>query len=286
MNHSESVLPGCHGYQLHSQCWAPDHDPRAAIAIVHGYAEHSGRYSHVVEYFVPRDYEVCAFDHRGHGRSPGRRGHINAWTEYREDVRIFVTVIQNRRPGLPVFLYGHSLGGLIALEYALHYPDGPRGLIASAPALGGLYVNPLLFHFSRVMSYVWPSFTRKGKVSGEGLSRDPAVAPAFRGDPLVHNHASARFGREMQRAMNRTMAGASGLRVPLLIIHGTEDRVVAQEPSQRFFDQATLADKDYLSIPGGYHEPHNDLDWEAVLQYVERWIERHLATNNDNAARE
>jgi predicted alpha/beta-fold hydrolase len=119
MPHQEGRFSGAGSQGLHYQCWEPEARPRAIVAVVHGFGEHGGRYGNVVRHLVPHGYAVYAFDHRGHGRSPGQRGHINAWSEFRGDVREFLSLIRQEQSKRPMFLLGHSLGGLIAIEYVL-----------------------------------------------------------------------------------------------------------------------------------------------------------------------
>lgn len=285
MQHWEGTLEGHAGTALYLQRWSMDEPPRAVLGLVHGYGEHSSRYGTVVDYLVPRGYEIWGFDHRGYGRSPGRRGHIESWSEFRGDVRAFVRHMEQERPDRPLFLFGHSLGGLITLEYALHYPEGLRGVVASAPAVGEIGINPVLFQLSRVVSRVWPTYSRDIAPNGHGLSRDPAVGDAMQADPLAHSRASARFGWEMALAIKRTQAAAPRFAIPLLIIHGTEDRIVRPEASKRFFERVTLADKERYELVGGYHEPHNDIDRDRTMGIVARWLERHVPEERTESAR-
>ena len=132
MIHTEATFTGYGGLQLYAQSWRPEGEVKATLAIVHGFGEHSGRYGNVVDWFVPRGYGVCAFDMRGMGRSPGQRGHINDWEELREDTRAFLRWSRVQVPDAPLFLLGHSQGGLIALEFAQNGAQGLAGVIASA----------------------------------------------------------------------------------------------------------------------------------------------------------
>ena len=156
MRHTEGKFAGADSTDLYYQCWKPIDGPRAVLAIVHGFGEHSGRYPNVVGHLVPRGYAVYGFDHRGHGRSPGKRGHINTWSEYRDDVRAFLQLIKQHELTRQVFLLGHSLGGLIVLEYVLRYPDGLKGVIASGPLLARARVSPVLAVLAKVLSRVAP----------------------------------------------------------------------------------------------------------------------------------
>lgn len=276
MKHSESKFEGHGKLQLIFQKWQPATETRAVFAIVHGFGEHSGRYTNVVNYLVPLGFTVYSFDHRGHGHSPGKRGHIMSWNEFREDVKHFIDMIHREKADKPLFLYGHSMGGLIVLDYVLHYPEGLRGVIASGPALAQTGVSPFLLMLSRILSKIWPSFSIDTKLDAGAISRDPKVIKAYKGDPLVHAMASARFGTELTATMGWTHAHAFELKIPLLILHGEADRLVPPAGSRKFFENVNLNDKELQIYPGGYHEPHNDIEHETVLKDLERWLQKHL----------
>ncbi|MGQ9709616.1 MAG: lysophospholipase [Anaerolineae bacterium] len=276
MEHSEGTFSGYGGLPLYYQCWRPEGGPRAVLVIVHGFGEHSGRYMNVVNHLVPKGYAVYALDHRGHGCSPGPRGHINSWEEFREDVRAFIRKVAETEPGLPVFLMGHSMGGLIVLEYALHYPEGLKGVIASGPALAQVGISPALMVIARALSRIWPRFAMNTGLDATSISRDPEVVSAYQADPLVHSVGTARLGTEMTRAMLWTHEHAREWQLPLLILHGGADRLVPPEGSRRFFENVPIADKERIEYEGGYHEPHNDIHRAQVLTDLERWLERHL----------
>jgi len=276
MEHSEGTFRGSGRLVLYYQRWRPDGDARAVVAIVHGFGEHSGRYLNVVNSLTPRGYAICGLDLRGHGRSPGQRGHINEWGEYREDVRAFLQMVGEQEPGRPLFLLGHSLGGLIVLEYALRSPDRLQGVIASAPSLAQVSVSPFKILLARLLSCLWSRFTMEVGLEVSALSHDPAVVKGYREDPLVHGKGTARFGAESLRAMAWTNAHAADLHLPLLIVHGAADRVVSPEGSLAFFTHVTFADKKRREYPDAYHEVHNDTSREQMLTDLARWLERHL----------
>jgi alpha-beta hydrolase superfamily lysophospholipase len=276
MEHREGTFRGAGALELFYQRWRPEGEPRAILAIVHGFGEHSGRYMNGVNYLVPRGYAVYGFDHRGHGRSPGKRGHINNWSEYRDDVCAFVKLVAESEPNRPMFMLGHSLGGLIALEYGLHYPGGLRGIIASSPLLVQAGLSPVLIATSKILSRVAPSVAIKTGLDASTISRDPAVVKAYQEDPLVHSFGTPRLSTEITAAQNWTNAHAGDLKLPLLLIVGSEDRLVPPEGGRRFFDAVTFADKQKLDYQGAYHETHNDIIASQVMADVERWLQAHL----------
>ncbi|MBN1316810.1 MAG: lysophospholipase [Anaerolineales bacterium] len=275
MIHDESTFKAVDGLELFYQSWKPEKG-KAAVAIVHGFGEHSGRYSNVVEHLVGKGYDVHAFDLRGHGRSPGKRGHINAWSEYRNDVKSFVEMLAAQKPGQPLFLMGHSLGGLVVLEHLLRSPDGLQGVIASGPTVAQTGVSPLIVALSSILSRIVPAMTINTGLDATAVSRDPEVVEAYRSDPLVHSFGSPRLGAEMQKAMAWTMQHAKEWKTPLLVLYGSADRLVPPEAVRAFYKQVPIADKERIEYEGGFHEPHNDIIHQQVTADLERWLSQHL----------
>jgi alpha-beta hydrolase superfamily lysophospholipase len=276
MQHFERDFRGCGELRLYFQGWRPNGEPKGVLPIVHGFGEHSGRYENVVKYLVRSGYAMYSFDLRGHGRSPGQRGHINDWVELRQDVHEFVRVVSQREPGRPIFLFGHSLGGLIVLEYVLHYPEGLHGVIVSGAALSQTGLSPVLFTLSRIMSRVWPTFSIDTKLDVSTISSDQAVVQAYRDDPLVHSLGTARLGTEVVAAQQWTQEHAAEFSVPLLMVHGCEDRLIPLAGGREFYEHVTLADKELTEYEGAYHEVHNDFCRARELSELEHWLERHL----------
>ena len=275
MDHVEGTFSGFEGLELYYQRWRPEGEPKAALAIVHGLGEHSGRYGNVVDWFAPKGYAVYAFDLRGFGRSPGPRGYINEWAEFREDVKAFLELVHEQEPSQAVFLLGHSMGGLIVLEYVLHHPEGLAGVIASGPALA-VDIPPLLMMLSKVLSGILPRFAFDTKLDATAISRDPAVVEAYVNDPLVHSLGTPRFGVEFPRAIEWTQAHAAEIKIPCLIVHGGADRLVPPEGSRIFYENMTSADKERQVYEGYYHEVFNDVGKEKVLAAVEAWVGERL----------
>ncbi len=276
MKHSESTFETNDGVKLYYQSWEPDGEARAAVAIVHGHGEHSGRYMNLVNCLVPAGYTLYGVDLRGYGHSSGQRGHIDSWSEYREDVHAFLQTVARQEPKRAVFLYGHSLGGLVVLEYVLHYPDGLAGVISSAPTVGEIGISPFLLLLGRLLSRIYPRFSLKTGLDVTALSRDPAVVQAYRNDPLVHSFATARLGTELASAREYTMTHAADLRVPLLLTYGSADRLAAPEGCRAFFDHVTFPDKTRLEYSGGYHESHNDIEYNKVMTDLQAWLDAHV----------
>lgn len=277
MQHQEGRFQGTGGLELFMQSWHPDGDRRAVVAVIHGLGEHSGRYMNVVNKLVPAGFVVYGFDHRGHGRSPDRHcAHINDWGEYRGDVKAFLAVIRQHEPDLPLFLMGHSMGGLITLNYVLHQPEGLRGVVVSAPALVAPQVALPLRLMGLLLSRLRPETELENGLDVNGLARDTAVVAAYQKDPLVHSKVSARWFTEFQKTIAWTLAHAEEFRPSLLLLHGDADTLVPIAGGRQFFEKVQQPDKQYIVYPGGYHESHNDLHRDQMLADLENWLTSHL----------
>lgn len=276
MQHEEGKFSTHDGLEFYRQSWLPEGQARANLVFVHGIGEHSGRYGNLVAWFAPKGYALHGFDHRGHGKSPGPRGHIKSWADFREDVRVFVSWVEQHTPGVPTILLGHSLGGLIVLDYGLHYGAGLKALVASAPPLAQSEdVSPALLLLARMLSSIAPGLAVKTGLSVEELSRDTAVVQAYREDPLVHGLATTRFGAEMQRTMKTTLDGAVRWPVdlPLCIVHGGADKICPAIGSLRFYENATAHHKARYEYPEFRHEVFNEFGKEKVFADIEAWLE-------------
>lgn len=261
---------------------APTAAPRAAIALVHGLAEHAGRYAALAARLNAAGIDVYAIDLRGHGRADGRRAWVTRFDDYLDDTQALVdyAAAQCRARKTPLFLMGHSMGGAIAALYAIERAPGSgvafAGLLLSSAALApGRDVPHWMIAASRVMSAVWPRFPAM-KIDAALLARDAAVVEANRADPLVHHGAiPARTGAELLEAMKRIEAGRAQLRMPVLIWHGTEDKLTEPEGSRAFGAHVGSPDRTLTLYEGSYHETLNDLDRERVIGAMMDWIDRH-----------
>lgn len=276
MHTQEVHLKGAGNLDLFARLWEPDPSARALMIITHGHGEHGGRYAHVGQALAERGFAVAALDLRGHGRSDGPRGFVRDWRDYRMDLDCFIKYLDGNFRGIPPFLYGHSVGGAIVLDYILRESHRMKGVIISAPTLGKPNIPAILFAISKVLSKIYPGFSMATQLDQTSLSRDPGVVQAYRDDPLVHNVGTARLGAELQMTADWIQAHASDLSPPLLLIHGTQDRLVNPADSHRFFENAGSQDKTFLELPEGYHEPHNDLDKDVVIRRIGDWIEAHI----------
>lgn len=260
------------GATLFRQRWLPDTPARAKMLVVHGFGEHSGRYGNLVAAVLPLAVAVHGYDHRGHGRSSGQRGFIRRWSEFREDLATVLAAVEKADPATRTFLFGHSLGGLMALDFVLREKPALAGLVVSAPVLATPGVSPLLLALARLLSGIWPRFSLDARLDANALSRDPRAVEAYLTDPLVHSKGTARLSTELARTQRWVTANAEGLDLPLLVLHGAADAIAPPPASRALFARATSRDKERIEYPGGYHEPHNDTNRDEVVADLGRWL--------------
>ncbi len=270
------TFEGVGGVSLFRQVWRPEGPARAVLINLHGLGDHSGLYPTLVEHFRGRGITVHAMDLRGNGRSAGQRAYVERWDEYREDLHRFVGLVAEEEAERPIFLLGNSLGGLIALDYALHHPEGLRGVIAASPPLGRLGVPAPLLALGRVLSRVWPRFSIRTGMDLSGLARDPVVVEAVLADPLFHRVGTARLSTEVVAAIAGVQEAAPRFPLPLLVLHGSADRMVPPEGSRAFVARVGHPDRELREYAGAFHVLFADLDHQRVLTDVERWIEARL----------
>ena len=270
------------GLSLRFRAWQPS-DPRAVLLVLHGLAEHSGRYLHVGARFAGAGYAVYALDHRGHGQSPGPRVHVVAFDEFLEDVDALRAVAEAQHPGRPIVLVGHSHGGLVALRYALTRPAGLAGAILSSPLLGvhpSSRASPGLIILARVLSVLWPGVLLPNHVDASLLSHDPEIVRAYRSDPLVSHRVSPRWFTSAMLAIRHAHERAPRLALPLLLMVSGADRLVDPEASLRFASNAPRDKLELVLWEGLYHEMFNEPERETVFARMEAWLEEHVSPLN------
>ena len=275
-----STVTTSDGVDLPLYRWPATAPLRATVALLHGLAEHAGRYAALADRLSPAGIELVAVDLRGHGLAPGKRARIRRFDDYLLDAQALLDAAATSCA--PLFLMGHSMGGAIAALYAIERLDasGRRlsGLILSSPALApGHDVPRWMLGLSQLISRVWPGFPAM-KIDAALLSRLQPVVNANRNDPLVH-HGSipARTGAELLLAMARIERGRASLRVPLLVYHGTADKLTEPEGSRAFGQHAGSPDKTLTLHEGSYHETMNDMDRDRVIGQLIEWIEARVA---------
>jgi alpha-beta hydrolase superfamily lysophospholipase len=271
--HETGGFRGRGGGTLFCQQWRPAQAKvKAALVLVHGLGEHSSRYPYLVQSLVPAGYAIYGHDHQGFGRSEGQRGHVNRFTEYAADVQIRVAQAREAHPDSPLILFGHSMGGLIALDYLLRYQESVDLAVISAPALLAKTARHLVL-LMRTMNLVQPTFVIQRPGGAEGISRDPAEVEKYANDPLWVRTSSARWAVEILSAQADIRPRAGEISLPILLIQGSEDQLVVPEATTSFFEAISSADKSYYYYPGYYHEAHNDVDKEYPLKDLRTWLD-------------
>ena len=261
------------GPTLFTRTYLPDGTSRAAVIIAHGYAEHSGRYERLAQRLVAEGYAVYALDHRGHGQSGGKRSSVRVFREYVDDLVRFIDRVRETRPNPPRFLFGHSMGGLIALQLVLEHPEKVEGVAVTGALLeNAVPVPPLLERAASVVSAVAPDLPVQ-ELKAEDVSRDPAVVQAYKDDPLVyHGKVRARLGYELLRAGPYVLGRAHNIELPVLVQHGTADKLAAVAGVRAFYDALGSADKTLELYDGAYHEILNDYGHEKVIDDLVAWF--------------
>ena len=265
------------GISLPLYRWRPSGPTRATVALLHGLAEHAGRYAAVAGRLNAAGIELVAIDLRGHGHAPGKRAYVKRFDDYLLDAQALLD--DAAQSCAPLFLMGHSMGGTVAALYAIERLDasGRRlsGLILSSPALApGRDVPKWMLALSQLISRLYPGFPAM-KIDPALLSRVQPVVNANLNDPLVHHGAiPARTGAELLLAMARIERGRTGLRMPLLVFHGTADKLTEPDGSRAFGEHAGSLDKTLTLHEGSYHETMNDLDRDRVIEALVEWIEK------------
>jgi alpha-beta hydrolase superfamily lysophospholipase len=254
----------------------PAEPEKARLVIAHGLGEHSGRYANVVERLHPRGISVWLPDHRGHGQSEGKRGHVLNFMQYLTDLKSMIELSRDGMAGdCNCFLLGHSLGGLIAIYYAQRFPELIDGVVASSPLLGMVIEVPAAKKIlGSFMSYLWPSLTMGNELDAGKISHDQDVVSAYQNDPLVHERVSTRFFTEMMSAMETVNQQFSSLKVPILIQAAGDDHLVNARTAGQFFEKLETTDKTLHIYEGLYHEIYNELEAqrEKVLVDLTDWL--------------
>lgn len=258
------------------QAWLPGTEARGVVVLVHGFGEHSARYAHVGTRLATAGFAVYAADHRGHGRTEGRRANVERMALVVDDLGGFARFAADRHRGLPVFLVGHSLGGLIALQYATGPDAALDGLVLSGPLVQVTVGSAVLKRLAGVLSALVPDL-QVTALDVDAISRDPQVVRAYRDDPLVHHgKIPARTGAEILATAEALPDRLPALKVPLLLLHGTEDRICVPAGSILVHDTVSSPDKTLRRYDGLYHEIFNEPEQDEVLGDLVSWLEAHL----------
>ncbi len=277
MRHQDGAFKTGKNIDIFHQCWLPEKDPTAILLIVHGLAEHSGRYMNLVNHFIPLGYAVYTLDLPGHGQSGGTRVFVSRFSDFTHTIRVYAKTIRKIHPEKPVFIVGHSMGGLISAVYLIDDPSGVSGAVFSSPGVRVPdNISPVLIFAGKVLSFLLPRIGLIG-IDPNGVCRDETVVDAYVNDPLVYTgKTTARLAAEMLKAMNRVAAEAGSITLPVLVVQGGSDRLIDPEGANAFCESVGSVDKSIRIYDGFYHEVFNDPERNRVLEDVEHWIAKRL----------
>jgi alpha-beta hydrolase superfamily lysophospholipase len=277
MKQVEAFFTGSSGTQIYYQSWLPEGDSKAVVIISHGLAEHSGRYLNVVNQLVPSGFSVYALDHYGHGKSDGPRVFVPLFEEFTNTLKMFYDLVRAQNSDKKTFLLGHSVGSLICANYLLDHQEGLTGAVLSGPATKvPSNITSITVFLSKTLSAILPMFGVTA-LDANSVSRDKAVVDAYVNDPLVYTgKITSRMGAELLRGMQQLREHMAAIKLPIYIIHGSEDRMADPESAQELYDGISSEDKTIKYYEGFYHEVFNDFGKEQVLADLQAWFEAHL----------
>lgn len=274
--YKEEMLQGSGGLKIFVRSWRPEGAPRAVIVLSHGFNSHSGYYVWVAEQLVADGYSVYALDYRGRGRSDGERYYVEKFSEYQGDLDLVIRTARSRDAGLPVFILGHSAGGVIACNYTLDNQAAIAGLVCESFA----YQVPapdFALAVLKGLSHIAPH-AHVLKLPKEQFSRDPKVVQALIDDPLLADEVQpTKTVAEMVRADERLKRDFPQFTLPLLIIHGTKDTVTRPEGSKEFYERASSKDKTLKLYEGYFHDPLSDVGKDVVMNDIRAWVAKRVA---------
>jgi len=270
----ELPVRGAAAETLFRRGWVPS-CPRGSVVVVHGFAEHSGRYEHVGQWLAERGFAVHAYDQLGHGRSSGRRCHVERFGDYLDDLALVLAQVREDSPNRPVFLIGHSMGGLVVAAFSCERTPVVSGVVLSGAALA-VPIGSARFRIwlARLIRALFPRLRLSAGLDLEGLASDPRVLEAYLADPLVERKMTASLAAELMGALERTGPRGADVALPLLVLHGGDDPICAPAGSERFAAAAPAAR--FVRYPGLRHEIFNEPSYGRVLSDVASFFEEHL----------
>jgi len=272
---AEGTFQSTGGLNIFFRSWRPTAKPRGVVVVVPGFNSHSGYYGWVADQFVARGLAVYAVDLRGRGKSDGERFYVQQFADYVGDASGLVALAKSREPGLPVFLLGHSAGGVVACTYALEHQAELAGLICESFAFQ-VPAPDFALAVLKGLSHIAPH-AHVLPLKNEDFSRDPKVVAAMNADPLIaHETQPTQTVAAMVRADERLKQEFPLITLPVFILHGTADKATRPSGSQAFYDSAGSTDKTLKLYDGGFHDLLNDTDRETVMADITRWVDARL----------
>lgn len=271
MNASTFSWTTSDGLKIHGHHWSLE-QPKAVVAFVHGMGEHGARYAPIAEVFAAAGMASMAYDRRGHGRSEGKRGHTISFAAFIAEIKVLITQAKAAYPGIPVFLYGHSMGGNLVLNYLIEEHVEVDGVIASAPWIDLAFKpSPIKLQMGKLVRSLLPGISMKNDLNPEHISRDPAEVQAYINDPLVHDQITPNTGVFMLNKAEELQSFSGEIKVPLLIMHGTADKVISYDAAKAFSERVT-GPVAFKTWEGGYHEIHHDPNKAEVITFAKDWL--------------
>jgi alpha-beta hydrolase superfamily lysophospholipase len=271
--HTDGRFKGEGGLEIYWQAWLPEGPPRAVVVLAHGASEHGGRYAWTGEQLAARGYALYAIDHRGHGRSEGRRAVIDRMANAVEDLHTLVERVAKEQGGRPVVLLGHSMGGAVALSYTIEHEDALDALVLSAPLAALEAASPVTRAAGRVLSIVAPALGVFA-IDSTAVSRDPQVVKDYDADPLNHHgKLPARTVGELSSAIDGYPDAVPRFRLPMLVMHGTADRLTPIAGSEMVYERTGSEDKTFTRCDGLFHELLNEPERQQVLDDIAGWLD-------------
>ena len=278
MKTSDGKLTTTDGVSLYWKSWLPDNKPKAVVHLIHGFAEHIDRYKNVVEELVQAGYAIFGNDHRGHGHSDGKRGHVNSFQEFIEDEKLFRSeVVKRKFPDIPYFILGHSMGSLIAMNLVEQSPEDTKALVLSGTGSGpGPEISSALLFITKILSKILPGVHVKSPLPPDFISRDPETVKAYTDDPLVYNVITPRLAEQMNTYTTIGANNAGKIKIPVLIQYGSLDTSLSGQ--DRLYEMVGAKDKTIKRYEGCKHEVYNELpqDRTKVLNDLHEWLDEHI----------
>jgi alpha-beta hydrolase superfamily lysophospholipase len=277
MKHQDGFFSNQENQSIYYQTWLPDESARAVLLIAHGLNEHCGRYQHLAEYFVKEGYAIFGFDYPGHGKSEGTRSYVKDFSEFTETLLIYIEKIKEWQPNLPIFIVGHSMGGLVGAHLLIDHPDQVAGAILSGSLiLVPDNISPLTITIGKIISTILPKLGLAA-IDSSGLSRDPNIVQAYIADPLVFTgKVTTNLSIKMNQAMDRVVTDGGKINLPLLLLHGKADYIVDPVSTQFLYDLVSSENKKIIYYEGFYHEIYNEPEHEQVFEDVSSWLNKQL----------
>lgn len=258
------------GLLLNYYHWMPEFS-KGAIVLAHGWSEHSGRYNALAEYLVQAGYEVHSVDHRGHGKSEGKRGHVRRWTDYANDLEQLRLTIKHEKQ----YLIGHSMGGMIAILHSLQYPERFSAMALSGPAADvSIPVPKYKQILGKTMSVWLPRLSMTNDIDPSIVCSDPEVVAEYKDDPYTHGRVTARWFNEYMKTVQRVKEEASSIHTPIAIWHGEGDMLVEPWVSENFYNALDTQHKQRKVVPNALHEILLEPNWQETAAEIKNWLEQ------------